>query len=449
MDAQSDWFPAGRKTALAYFGIVPPSEGSTMPDAVISTDLAGFIGRLDAAEQAHMAWLRRLLRCSILKTPPGDDALADDAHRRCAFGKWFMQHREDLESIGPMATQRLEEQHRLMHDAARSMCKDILSGTAGNAATIDAFERTQTSVIANLTILRTQCLANSARVDFKLAEKRLASATNKLLLANMELAYHSDEKDKRAAELVVANVELAYQSDEKAKRAAELVIANVELAYQSDEKDKRAAELVLANLDLVKNKKISEKVWNLAFYDALTNLPNRRLLNDRLAQAMASSNRSLCNVALMMLDLDNFKPLNDTHGHVVGDLLLVEVGRRLKACVREVDTVARFGGDEFVVMLSGLDVDSDKSIEQAGGVAEKIRASLAAPFHLRVQLAGQADHSVEHQCSASIGVVVFVNHRAGPDDIMRLADAAMYQAKKAGRNAIRFHGGPLNDGWVA
>jgi diguanylate cyclase (GGDEF)-like protein len=156
---------------------------------------------------------------------------------------------------------------------------------------------------------------------------------------------------------------------------------------------------------------------------------------------MAASKRSLCNVALMMLDLDNFKPLNDTHGHVVGDLLLVEVGRRLTACVREVDTVARFGGDEFVVMLSELNVDKVQSFEQAAGVAEKIRISLAEPYLLPVAKQGNQVTTVVHQCSASIGVVVFLNPEVGQDDVMKLADAAMYQAKNAGRNRVQFHEG--------
>jgi diguanylate cyclase (GGDEF)-like protein len=268
-------------------------------------------------------------------------------------------------------------------------------------------------------------------------EKDMRAA--ELVVANVELAHQSDEKAKRAAELVVANVELAYQSNEKEMRAAELVVANVELAHQSDEKAKRAAELVIANVELAKNMELSEVVWKLAFYDALTNLPNRRLLNDRLTQAMAASKRSLCNVALMMMDLDNFKPLNDTHGHAVGDFLLVEVGRRLIACVREVDTVARFGGDEFVAILSELDNDKALAMAQARGVAEKIRISLAEPYQLKVTQLGRGDTMVVHRCSVSIGVVVFVNHELNQTDIMKCADAAMYQAKKMGRNSVQCH----------
>ena len=191
--------------------------------------------------------------------------------------------------------------------------------------------------------------------------------------------------------------------------------------------------------DITERKQMEDQVLRLAFYDDLTKLPNRRLLNDRLNQTMAASKRSSCYGALMFLDLDNFKPLNDTHGHVVGDLLLIEVADRLKACVREVDTVARFGGDEFVVMLSDLNPDKAESTLQAEIVAEKIRIRLAEPYLLTIRHEGKADSTVEHLCTVSIGVTLFLNHVADQDDILKWADAAMYQAKDAGRNSIRFH----------
>lgn len=186
--------------------------------------------------------------------------------------------------------------------------------------------------------------------------------------------------------------------------------------------------------------KSEEQVRHLAFHDTLTGLPNRRMLGDRLGQAMASGKRSGLYGALLFLDLDNFKPLNDTHGHDVGDLLLKEVAQRLTRCVREMDTVVRLGGDEFVVMLSKLNVDKTLSIEQSRVVAEKISLSLAEPYTLTVSKAGQIDCTVEHHCSASIGVVVFANQEASQADLLKWADAAMYQAKNAGRNTVRFHG---------
>lgn len=178
---------------------------------------------------------------------------------------------------------------------------------------------------------------------------------------------------------------------------------------------------------------------NMAFYDVLTGLPNRRMLNDRLNSMMAASQRSGNYGALMFIDLDNFKPLNDHFGHDVGDLLLIEVAHRLQHCVREVDTVARFGGDEFVVMLSELNQDKIESTLQAGNVAEKILAHLSEPYHLNFVNQEMKSSVIEHHCTASIGVMVFVGHEYSQDEVLKLSDIAMYQAKDAGRNQVHFY----------
>lgn len=194
----------------------------------------------------------------------------------------------------------------------------------------------------------------------------------------------------------------------------------------------------LLQAEIARRMKSEERVLQLALHDALTGLPNRRMLGDRLSQTMAASKRSGLYGALMFLDLDNFKPLNDAYGHEAGDLLLIEVAQRLAECVREMDTVVRLGGDEFVVMLRELDSDRVLSIEQAAGVAEKVRLSIAKPYQLNLFPSGDSNRIVEHHCSVSIGLVVFINHEASATDILKWADAAMYQAKEAGRNTIRF-----------
>jgi len=191
--------------------------------------------------------------------------------------------------------------------------------------------------------------------------------------------------------------------------------------------------------DITARKMAEEEIKNLAFYDSLTQLPNRRLLGDRLGNAIAASTRSGRYGALMFLDLDNFKPLNDTHGHDVGDLLLVEAARRIAGCVRKIDTVARFGGDEFVVVLSELDKDKAASTAQTCIVAEKISAILAAPYRLKIPYEKEVPIIVEHHCTASIGVMLFIDHEARAEDIIKWADMAMYEAKEAGRNNIRFY----------
>ena len=201
----------------------------------------------------------------------------------------------------------------------------------------------------------------------------------------------------------------------------------------------KLAHFIGVTRDITEHKLMEDQVRQLAFYDPLTKLANRSLLNDRLEQAINASKRSACYGALMFIDLDNFKPLNDMHGHVVGDLLLIDAAARIKSCVRKIDTVARFGGDEFVVMLGGLDIDRAASDLQAHNIAEKIRAALSKTYFLNISNDGKADVTVEHHCSASIGVIVFINHEGGHDDLMRMADAAMYQAKEGGRNQIQFY----------
>jgi len=196
---------------------------------------------------------------------------------------------------------------------------------------------------------------------------------------------------------------------------------------------------VIVHTNITDRKITEENVRDMAYLDTLTKLPNRRLLIDRINQVIASSKRSNRYAALMFLDLDNFKPLNDMHGHVAGDLLLIEVASRLKASVREMDTVARIGGDEFVVMLAELDVDKAVSRSEAGLVAEKIRLSLAEPYFLEIKDDQNQHVTVEHHCSASIGVVLFLSDMASQDDIMKWADDAMYEVKDTGRNQVRFY----------
>lgn len=191
--------------------------------------------------------------------------------------------------------------------------------------------------------------------------------------------------------------------------------------------------------EITARKLLENQVSQLAFYDTLTNLPNRRLLNDRLTQSMAASKRNNCHGALIFLDLDNFKMLNDSYGHGVGDLLLTEAATRLKNCVREIDTVARFGGDEFVVILNDLDAGRTDAISQVQPVAKKILASLSAPYLLTVSRDIQATSTVEHHCTASIGVAMFINEECSQDDIIKWADGAMYEAKNSGGNSIKFY----------
>ncbi|MFZ3220345.1 MAG: EAL domain-containing protein [Rhodoferax sp.] len=181
--------------------------------------------------------------------------------------------------------------------------------------------------------------------------------------------------------------------------------------------------------DITQRKATEEEINKLAFYDPLTGLPNRRLLLDRLRQALAVSSRSGRLGALQFIDLDNFKTLNDTLGHDMGDRLLLQVAERLTGCMRQGDTVARLGGDEFVVMLEELSVHREEAAAHAEVVGEKILATINLPY----RLAG-----LEYHITPSIGITLYSGNRESTDELLKQADLAMYQAKSAGRNTLRF-----------
>ncbi|MBA3057675.1 MAG: GGDEF domain-containing protein [Gammaproteobacteria bacterium] len=264
------------------------------------------------------------------------------------------------------------------------------------------------------------------------------------------LAYHilgTDQSMARQMSVMAAgqSAQQAYLADQEEQESATepLLLALNGLFQQINQRNRELRELNQSLEVKVQQRTqalrlANEQLEQLATTDALTGLPNRRLLEDRLHQAMATSQRSGHWGALMFLDLDNFKPLNDTQGHEMGDLLLIEVARRLKAGVRQIDSVARIGGDEFVVLLNQLDLDKSRSDAQALSVAEKLRISLAAPYVLCSKHAGQSDTRLEHHCSASIGVLVFNGTQKSQAEILQGADAAMYQAKAAGRNRVQF-----------
>jgi len=193
--------------------------------------------------------------------------------------------------------------------------------------------------------------------------------------------------------------------------------------------DGEVSNFIGTHYDITERKKAEEKIEALAYFDQLTGLPNRTLLRDRLRQVMRTSARNDRYSALLFIDLDNFKTLNDTLGHGVGDALLMQVGQRLKGCVREVDTVARLGGDEFVVVLASLSTCETEAATAAETVADKILLAFKQIYHIG---------NLAHHSTASIGVTLFRGTLISLDDLLKQADLTMYRAKAAGRNNVRF-----------
>lgn len=220
--------------------------------------------------------------------------------------------------------------------------------------------------------------------------------------------------------------EVVYQVDGK-RRVCQNVVAPIRV-------NDRIIGIVGFNQDITERKEAEEQIRNLAFYDPLTELPNRRLMFDRLHHALPVTARRGQQGALLLIDLDNFKQLNDTMGHDAGDQLLQEVARRLRSNIRQMDTAARLGGDEFVVILEDLDV-GETGVMQAERIALTLQSRLKEPYPLQLASSGR---SFTHHCSSSIGIATFEDTVMTAEEILRRADTAMYQAKAAGRNCVRF-----------
>ncbi|MCU7810409.1 MAG: sensor domain-containing diguanylate cyclase, partial [Candidatus Thiodiazotropha sp. (ex Notomyrtea botanica)] len=206
------------------------------------------------------------------------------------------------------------------------------------------------------------------------------------------------------------------------------VVSRQPLRMESDWKD--VMEIIAARISAeIERKRATEKLQHRATFDSLTDLPNRRLLIDRLTQAQARCRRHAHKGAVIFMDLDHFKTINDTLGHTVGDLLLIEVAKRLQVQIRDEDTASRLGGDEFVVLFSELDGDPQVAAQQARTGTKKIQAALSEPYTIR----GNQLH-----ITPSLGIVIFPMDDENADDILKYADSAMYRAKEAGRNTVRF-----------
>jgi diguanylate cyclase (GGDEF)-like protein/PAS domain S-box-containing protein len=260
------------------------------------------------------------------------------------------------------------------------------------------------------------------------AERLYGWTSSEVLGRSLKDLLYDDPADlQRVTDELLKHGELIEEIAEKRKDGQALIVEG-HWTLVFDENNQPQSVLSIKT-DISRRKAAEQEIQRLAFYDPLTKLPNRQLLMDRLQHAIVRHHRNRREGALLFIDLDNFKALNDTLGHDVGDLLLQQVAARLTTCVRESDTVARLGGDEFVVLLEGLSDNVAEATQQAGSVSEKILARLNQPYDFSGYV---------HYSTPSVGVTLLKGHEDNPREVLKRADLAMYQAKAAGRNSVAF-----------
>lgn len=265
-----------------------------------------------------------------------------------------------------------------------------------------------------------QCLCNM----LEYSEQELRGLTWAELTHPDDLAADVEQFNK-----LLANEISGYNLEKRFISKSGKVIPTL-LVVRCVRNDSGDVEYVTAMVQDISERKLAEKaIETLAYFDPLTQLPNRRLLMDRLQSALLSSARNYLYGAVLFIDMDKFKTLNDTLGHNYGDLMLIQVAQRILTCVREADTVARLGGDEFLVLLEDIDASAQTASQKAALIAEKIRAALTEPYLLK---------DAEYMSSPSIGISLYRGNDESVDDLLKHADMAMYQVKESGRNAVRF-----------
>lgn len=416
---------------------------------------------LESAMENHAQWLARVNQVLVCKLDPSPDDIAEDAHRRCNLGKWYYGHHDSILNDTPEFVQ-LGEIHQEMHARAREV---LLKMADGHAVALEDYE----SLLSRVTALRDHINAIGAGFTEELG--LISKLTDKIFEYCPEGVMITDENN------IIVNINKSFtrvtgysrseaigkspailQSGRHGKSFYDKVWkAITEDGHWSGEvwDRRKTGEIYLEWLsistikdthgktrhyvgvfsDITHNRENEERLHNLAYYDPLTSLPNRTLFHDRLQQMVTRADRSKSLAAVMFLDLDRFKMINDTLGHKAGDTLLVETANRLTGCIRKSDVVARLGGDEFTVILH--DVENTECIAQ---LADKIIDAVSLPYMLEGQ---------EVVVTTSIGISVYPYSGTTAEALTKAADIAMYEAKSRGRNNYQFFRHAASEGVIA
>ncbi len=424
----------------------------------LNTDeIQEYVSQLEHALENHAAWLGKVNETLICGLTPRPEDLSENAHHHCQFGQWYhnLQHpilsqSEEFALIG--------EIHHQMHAKAREiLIKSSRGEDIGRDEYVDLHD--QVSVLRKLIYSLGVGFTRDLGLISKLADKIFEHSSEGVMITdpasniiNVNKAftqvtgYSREEVTGKSPSLLNSGrqdagfyrvmwqslTETGHWQGEiwNRRKNGEVYLEWLSITAIMDSLG-HATHYVAIFSDITTIKANEERLHHLAYYDALTELPNRILFNDRLNQAMARASRGNQMVAVMLLDLDRFKIINDTLGHMAGDTLLIDVARRVGDCMRESDTVARLGGDEFIVVLPDMD-----NINHASLVAQKIIDVLAQPFTLENQ---------EVFITASIGISFYPSSGDNAETLVKTADIAMYHAKEQGRNNYQFYRNSASD----
>ncbi|WP_127475989.1 diguanylate cyclase domain-containing protein [Sulfurivermis fontis] len=420
-----------------------------------TSELDSYAIELEHAVENHTRWVNGISRTLLCHGTPDAADLAAEPHLHCHFGRWYhgidnpaLLKLPEFEAIGPV--------HEAMHKAARELLLAQQEGKPFDIATYDRLLLLSDEMRRQMSQLRSGFKHNMNLISL-LMGKVFENAAEGVLITDpngviLSVNHAFTEFTGYAAEEAIGKTPALLRSGRQSEafyRHMWLTLQNegqwegeiwnrrkdgkhyLEWLTISGVRDEAGTitHYVAVFSDITSEKENEERLYHLAHYDLLTDLPNRMLFYDRLRQGLLRAKRNNRQVAIMFLDLDGFKQVNDELGHHAGDELLRQVARRLSGVLRASDTVARFGGDEFTVSVPDLTPDDDIS-----RVAQKIIAAVAKPYYLG---------SNRVQVTTSVGISLFPQDGEDPDSLITHADMAMYETKKGGKNSYRFYAAPL------